>query len=89
MEQESALVRLHSGLVLEPVLEQSQRTRPRKQLRENSPDEGDNMQPAKKRTRSCEQSTEDYPQNEQGMKEENNNRESGIKATSMEGGMHV
>ena len=89
MEQESSLVRLHSRLVLEPVLEQSQRTRPRKQLRENGPDEANDMQAPKKRARLCEQDTEDYPQNEQSMKEQNNHRESCIKARSMERGMHI
>ena len=88
MEQESAPVRLHPSLFLEPVLEQSQWTRQWKQLSENSPDEGDDMQPAKERARSCEQNTEDYPQDEQSMKKQNNNRESGIEAR-MERGMHI
>lgn len=89
MEQESALVRLHSSLAFEPVFEQSQGARPRKQFGEDSPAEGDDMQPAKNWPRSCEQCTKDYPQNEQSMEEQNNNRESRIKARSMERGMHI
>ena len=88
MEQKSALVRLHSGLCLEPILERSQGTRPRKQLRENSPGERDDMQPAKERARSCEQSTKNYPQDEKSMKKQNNNRDGGIEAR-VERGMHI
>lgn len=50
MEQEPILVRLASGLGFKPVLQHSQRTRPRKQLRKYPPDERSHMQPAKNRS---------------------------------------
>jgi len=37
MEQEPTLVWLNSGFAFKPVLQQSQRTRPRKQFRKDSP----------------------------------------------------
>ena len=75
MEDEPALVRLDSGVSFEPVLQQSQRTWPRKQFRKDSPHKRTDMQPAKNRARACQQSTENDPQNEQRMQEENRNRE--------------
>jgi hypothetical protein len=38
VKQESTLIRLDSGSAFEPILEYSQRTRPRKQYRQDSPD---------------------------------------------------
>ena len=78
MEQEPALLRLNSGVAFEPVLQQSQRTRPRKQFRKDSPHKRSDMQPAKNRARACQQGAENDPQNEQRMQEENRNRECGI-----------
>src|ERR1035438_2758507 len=61
VEEETSLVRLDARLLFPPVLEKSQGTGPRQQLRDNSPDQRNDMQPAKNRTRSCEQSPEDHP----------------------------
>jgi len=61
MEQKTASVRHDSGFNFAPVLQQSQRARPRQQFRENPPKERRDVQPAKHRTSSCEQSSEDYP----------------------------
>lgn len=49
MEQKASLVRLDPCLGFEPVLKQSQRTRPQKQFRKDSPDERSDMQLAKNR----------------------------------------
>src|SRR5580692_226101 len=61
VEQETSLVGLDARLLFPPVLEKSQGTGPRQQLRDNSPDQRNDMQPAKNRTRSREQSPEDHP----------------------------
>lgn len=64
MEQEATVLRLDAGLALEPILEQSQRTRPRKQFHKDSPDQGSDMQPAQDPVRACQQGTENDPQDE-------------------------
>src|SRR5436189_4386819 len=89
MEQEPILVRLDSSFGFKPVLQQSQRTRPRKQFRKDSPDKRPDMQPAKNRVRARQQSTEDYPQNEQRMQDEDGNRECRIEIRSEDGCMHL
>lgn len=85
MEQEPILVRLDTGPAFEPVLQQRQRTRPRKQFRKDSPDKRPDMQPAKNRARACQQSTEDHPQNEQRMQEEDGNNEYRIQTRGKNG----
>jgi len=75
MEQEPALVRLDSGFGFKPVLKHGQRARPGKHLRKYPPDERSDMQEAENRSRARQQSTEDHPQNEKHMQEENENRE--------------
>ena len=75
MEQEPTLVWLDSGFAFEPVLQDGQRTRPRKQLRKNPPDKRSDMQPAENRTCARQQCTEDYPQDEQRMQNEHGSRE--------------
>ena len=50
VEQKPTLVRLNASLAFEKVLQQRQRTRPRKQFRKDSPDKRNNMQPAKNRS---------------------------------------
>src|ERR1039458_5817342 len=88
MEQEPTLVRLDSGLAFEPVLQQRQRTRPREQFRKDSPDKRTDMQPAKNRARARQQSSEDHPQDEQRMQEEDGNREYRIEIQSKSSHMH-
>src|SRR3984957_12235429 len=61
VEEETSLVWLDARLLFAPVLEKSQGTGPQQQLRDNSPDQRSDMQPAKNRTRSREQSPEDHP----------------------------
>ena len=75
MEQEPTLVWLDSSFGFEPVLQHGQRTRPRKQLREDPPDKRSDMQPPENRARACQQGTGDYPQNEQRMQEEDGSSE--------------
>ncbi len=82
VEQKSSLVRLDASLSFEPVLEHSQRTRPRKQFRKNSPQKGNDMQPAKGRARTSQQSSEDHPHNEQRMQQEDGNCERRIETRS-------
>src|SRR5579859_2806635 len=65
VEQERALCRLDSGPAFEPVFQQSQGTRPRKEFRKDSPKKRNDMQPPENRTRTCQQSAEDYPQNKE------------------------
>jgi hypothetical protein len=74
MEQKSAVVWLDSSFGFKPVLEQSQVTRPRQQLGENSPNQRNHMEPAKNRAGSCEQGAEDHPQDEQRMQDEDETR---------------
>ncbi len=88
MEQEPTLVRLDSGPAFHPVLQQSQWTRPRKQFRKDSPGKRPDMQPAKIRVRARQQSTEDDPQNEQPMQEQNGNRECGIEMQNKANQVH-
>ena len=83
------MVRLDSSLGFKPVLYHSQRTRPRKQFRKDSPDKRSDMQPAKNRARACQQRTEDHPQNEQRMQEEDGNSECRIETRSKNRCMHL
>jgi hypothetical protein len=89
MEQEPTLGGLDSGFGFKPVLEKSQRTRPRKQFRKEAPDKRTDMQPPKNLARARQQCTEDYPQNEQRMQEQNGNREGRIEIRSQNDCMHL
>ena len=82
MEKEAALVGLDSGLAFEPVLEQRQWARPRKQFREYSPEKGTDVQPAKNWSRARYQGPKDYPHNEERMQNENEGRKCRIDARS-------
>ncbi len=88
MEQEPTLVWLDSGFAFEPVLQNRQRTRPRKQFRENSRDKRSEMQPAENRTPTSQQSAKGYPQDEHGMQQKDGNRERGIECRPKNGCMH-
>jgi hypothetical protein len=46
VEQESALVRLDTSAAFQPIFQQRQWTRPRKQFGKDSPDKGCDVQPA-------------------------------------------
>lgn len=70
VEQKAALVRRDARRGFEPVLKHSQRTRPRKQFRKNSPEQRSDMQPAKNGAGTCQQSSEDDPQYERRMYDE-------------------
>src|SRR3974377_479512 len=48
-----------------------QRTRPREQFRQDSPNKRTDMQPAKNRARACQQAAEDDPRYEERVQEEN------------------
>src|SRR5208282_3412166 len=85
VEQESALVRLDSGAAFEPIFQQRQRTRPRKHFGKDSPEKRSDMQPAKERAGARQQSTENHPQNEQRMEEEDGGRECRIETRSKKG----
>ncbi len=61
VEQKSAMVWLNSGFGFQPVLQHSQRTRPREQFGKDSPNKGNDMQPAENWARTNEQGTEDHP----------------------------
>src|SRR5437879_10641242 len=61
VEQKSTMVWFNSGFAFQPVLQQSQRTRPREQLGKDSPNKGTDMQPAENRARMSEQGTKDHP----------------------------
>lgn len=73
MEQKPTPVWLDSGFGFQPVLEQSQGTRPGQQFRKHSPNKRSDMQPAKDRARTCQNGAEDNPQNEQRMQGEDAN----------------
>lgn len=75
VEQEATLVWLDSAPAFEPIFQQRQWTRPRKQFGKDSPDKRCDVQPAKKRARARQQGTEYHPQNEQRVQEENGSRE--------------
>ena len=85
VEQESALVRLDSGAAFEPIFQQSQWTRPRKNFGKDSPDKRSDVQPAKNRAGARQKGTENHPQNEQRMQEEDGGRECRIETRSNKG----
>ena len=89
VKQEPALVRLDTSAAFEPIFQQSQWTRPWKQFRKDSPDKRSDMQPAENRARARQQSTENHPQNEQRMQEEDGGRECRIEIRSKNGCMHL
>jgi hypothetical protein len=74
VEQEPALVRLDSGAAFDPVLQQRQRTRPRKQFRKDSPEKRSDVQPPENRVGARQPSADNHPQNEQRMQEEDGSR---------------
>ena len=78
VEQESALVRLDSAVGFEPIFQQSQWTWPRKNFGKDSPEQRSDVKPSKNRARARQQSTENHPQNEQRMQEEDGGRECGV-----------
>ena len=80
VKKESALVWLDTGTAFEPIFQQSQWTRPRKHFGKDSPNKRSDMQPAKERARARQQSTENHPQNEQRMQEEDGGRECRIES---------
>ena len=82
VEQEPALVWLDTGAAFEPIFQQSQWTRPRKHFGKDSPDKRSDVQPPKNRAGARQQSTENHPQNEQRMDEENGGRECRIETGS-------
>ena len=86
MKQKASRIRCDARLLLQPVLEERQRTRPGQEFRENSPDQGNDMQPTQNGTRSREQNAEDHPDNEQCMHEEDNYRNSRL---DVSGHMHL
>ncbi len=75
MKQESALVWLDTGAAFEPIFQQSQWTRPRKNFGKDSPEKRSDVKPAKDRAGARQKGTENHPQNEQRMQEENGSRE--------------
>jgi len=85
VEQESALVRLDSGAAFEPIFQQSQWTWPRKNFRKDSPDKRSDVQLSKNRAGARQQSTENHPQNEQRMQEEDGSRECRIETSGNKG----
>jgi len=82
VEQESAQVRLESSAAFEPIFQQRQWTRPRKNFRKDSPDKRCDVQPAKNRPRARQKGTENHPQNEQRMQEEDGGRECRVEIRS-------
>jgi hypothetical protein len=76
MEQKPAVVRLDSRLGFQPVLEQSQRTRPGEHFGEDPPNKRSDVQPAKQRARTYQYGTEGDPQDEQPVQTEDANRQS-------------
>jgi hypothetical protein len=89
VEQEPALVRLDSGAAFDPVLQQRQRTRPRKQFRKDSPEKRSDVQPPENRVGARQPSAENHPQNEQRMQEEDGSRECRIEIRSKNSCMHL
>ena len=75
VEQKSALVRLDSATDFEPIFQQSQWTRPRKNFCKDSPEKRSDVQPSKNRAGTRQKGTENHPQNEQRMQEEDCGRE--------------
>jgi len=75
VEEESALVWLDTSAAFEPIFQQRQWTRPRKNFRKDSPDKRCDVQPSKNRAGARQKGTENHPQNEQRMQEENGSRE--------------
>ena len=89
MEQKPTLIWLDASLAFEPVFQQCQGTRSEKHFGKGSPDKRSDMQPAKNRARACQQSTENHPQNEQRMEEEDRSRECRIEIRSKNSCMHL
>ena len=85
VKQESTLVRLDSGEGFEPIFQQSQWTRPRKHFGKDSPEKRSDVQPPKNREGARQQSTENHPQNEKRVEEENGDRECRIETRSNKG----
>jgi hypothetical protein len=85
VEEESALVRLDSAVGFEPIFQQSQWTRPRKHFGKDSPEKRSDVQPPKNRAGARQQSTENHPQNEKRVEEENGDRECRIETRSNKG----
>jgi hypothetical protein len=82
VEQEPALVWLDTGAAFEPIFQQSQWTRPRKHFGKDSPEKSSDVQPPKNRAGARQQSTENHPQNEKRVEEENGDRECRIETKS-------
>ena len=89
MEQESALIRLDSGPLFQPIFQQGQRTRPRKKFRKDSPEETSNVQTPEKRTGARQESTQDNPYDEECVDEKYKRCEQGIEATNHDNCRHV
>jgi len=64
VDQEPALVRLDCGAVFEPVFQQSQWTRPRKNFCKDSPEKRSDVKPSKNRAGARQKGAENHPQNE-------------------------
>ena len=75
VKQEPALVWLDTSVPFEPIFQQRQWTRPRKNFRKDSPDKRCDVQPSKNRARARQKGAENHPQNEQRMQEEDGDRE--------------
>ncbi len=85
VKQEFALVWLDTGAAFEPIFQQSQWTRPGKNFCKDSPEKRSDVKPAEERAGARQQSTENHPQNEQRMQEENSGRECRIEIRSNKG----
>ena len=89
MQQESALVRLDSGPLFQPIFQQGQRTRPRQNLRKDPPDKRSNVQSPEKRARARQKSAKDNPYDEEYVHEKHERCEHGIKATGNDNSTHA
>ena len=85
VEQEPALIWLDTGAAFEPIFQQSQWTRPRKHFGKDSPEKRSDVQPPKNRAGARQQGTENHPQNEKRVEEENGDRECRIETRSNKG----
>ena len=64
VKQESALVWLDTSAAFQPIFQQGQWTRPRKNFGKDSPAKRSDVQPSKNRARARQKGAEYHPQNE-------------------------
>ena len=74
VEKKTTLIWFDAGFGFQPVFQNGKRTWPKEEFGEDTPDQGNDVEAAKERARTCHKGTEDHPQNEQRVQCEDANR---------------